>query len=118
MTNNQLKKFVIFMCAAICLIVWAGVIFFAISAFSKANAEELPKRFIYQYTPDVKITLYPDSCDKQNLPMGWIAEATDGTHKATGCWKHAKDTVVIDLEDEQGNWIDFQFFKDKFTPEF
>lgn len=125
MTNKQFKRFVWGMATAICLLLWAGVVFFIIGAMHKAHADELPKRFIYQYTPDVKITLYPDYCDKQNLPMGWVAEATDVAHKATdvahkatGCWRHVDDTVLIELEDEQGNWLDFQFFSDKFTPEF
>jgi hypothetical protein len=93
----------------------------ATSAILSAHADQNAARFVHQYTDDVKITLYPDQCDKSNVSMGWVAQAKKDTGEtADGCWRHhtSGDTVEIHLDAGGGTYIDYQLYKDKFTAEF
>lgn len=88
---------------------------------AQTSASEVAARFVHQYQPDVKLTLFPDQCDKSNISMGWIARAEKDTGEtASGCWRHSPDgsTVEIHLDAGDNNYIDMQLYKDKFTAEF
>jgi len=82
-----------------------------------AHAEDMPKQFEYQYTPEVQIVLLPDVCDKSDASKGWqaYAKSTNGD-KAIGCWMHKDNTVLIWVEVKPHEYIDFEFYKDKFKP--
>jgi hypothetical protein len=97
------------------------VLLIATQVILTAHADEVAARFVHQYQPDVKLTLYPDQCDKSNVSMGWIARAVKDTGEvASGCWRHSPDneTVEIQLDAGDNNYIDMQLFKDKFTAEY
>ena len=93
----------------------------ATSAILTAHADQNAARFVHQFSPDVKLTLFPDQCDKSNVSMGWIAQAKKDTGEtANGCWRHhpSGDTVEIHLDAGGGSYIDYQLYKDKFVAEF
>ena len=83
-----------------------------------ATAGEMADTFQYQYTDKAKIVLLPDQCDKSNVAMGWMAYAeNDEGERAEGCWRHHPDgeTVEIHLNIGGESYIDYQFFKDRFS---
>lgn len=87
---------------------------------SIAIAEELPTMFVHNYADNVQIVLTPDDCDKADKSAGWIAYAMkiDTQDKVFGCWRHDPDGMTVDIwvNPKEREYIDFQFYKNKFEP--
>lgn len=83
--------------------------------------DALPIQYIYQFTPEVQLVLYDDLCDKEQIDIGWRAQALNNVAKrsATGCWHMGLNgSIVMYLEDDQnhGVFFDLNVYKDKFKP--
>jgi len=83
-----------------------------------AHAEDLPKEFYYNHE-GAEIVLLPDDCDKSDKSQGWQAYAvSDKGDKAVGCWRRGTETVQIWLEIRPHEFLDFEFYQNKFQPRY
>lgn len=85
------------------------------------NNPEMADRFEMMYTPEVKLVLLPDQCDKSNVAMGWLAYAgqVSTKDKAEGCWRHLDDDKIqIYLDAGNKQYLDYVLYKDKFNAVF